>query len=162
MKLIKSFKLSYFIILFLILYALIWILDPSKAKGIFWGSIGVIDQLLVLLNHPETTSPVSKSSNTQQQLQTFLTQPNSQLLELRDGFYNKPAGYYITVDDQNQCKPNFSQEFEGVWETPARILCPQVAALLNSEDVPYIDIESGCKDNRLDATRRGWSCENVP
>ncbi len=164
MKLLRSFKLRHFIIIFIILYVLLWLLDPGKAKGIFLGAVSVIDNLVMYTFHSSTSTPPTTQAETikeNDKLRAFLTKPNEALLKIRNGFYKEPAGYYIKVDQQGHCYAKTTEEFQGKWETPAKILCPQVATILTGTipELPHIRINSGCQENASDAHRRGWSCE---
>ena len=75
------------------------------------------------------------TSSQTHELQTFLSSYNEDLAEARGGFYDKHPGYYIEVNtDRGTCQARYDKNIEGRWETPARILCPQVKVLLGKEN----------------------------
>jgi hypothetical protein len=135
MKLLTHFQWKYLIFAFVLLYALLWLLDPVKARRVLWEAISVIDSLITQLFYPSSSStlqfdPILFTTH-KPELRTFLAQPNAKLLKIKNGFYNQPAGYYIQIDEQGHCRAKTATEFEGRWETPAKILCPQVAIILS-------------------------------
>ena len=156
-KYLKSLKLSAILILIAILYVIFWYLEADQATGLLGHLSRQGNQWLMwLLALDESTLEVQSASSP---LQAFLAQPNPELLQLRHGFYDKPAGYYIRVDQQGHCRAKYSKEYQGLWITPAKILCPQVQALYGESLNPLtIPISSGCEQDRLDARRRGWAC----
>jgi hypothetical protein len=154
MKLLTHFQWKHLIFTFVMLYALLWLLDPNKAKRVFGGAISVINSLITQLFDPSSSStstlrfdPILVTAD-RQELRVFLTQPNEELLKIRNGFYNQPAGYYIQIDEQGHCRAKTATEFEGRWETPAKILCPQVALILaeTKNDSHSIQRPDNCKD----------------
>jgi len=152
MKLLTHFQWKHLIFTLVVLYVLLWLLDPVKARRVLWGAISVINSLITQLFHPSSSStlrfdPILFTAN-RQELHVFLTQPNEELLKIRNGFYNQPANYYIQIDEQGHCRAKTATEFDGRWETPAKILCPQVAlissgAMNDSHTVQPLD---KCKD----------------
>ena len=49
MKLLKNFQWKYLVIAVILLYALLWLLDPDKAQRILWGVVSVMDGLMTQL-----------------------------------------------------------------------------------------------------------------
>jgi uncharacterized membrane protein YfhO len=49
MKLLKNFQWKYLVIAVILLYALLWLLDPDKAQRILWGVVSVMDGLMTSL-----------------------------------------------------------------------------------------------------------------
>jgi hypothetical protein len=159
MKLLTYFQWRHLIFAFVILYALLWLLDPNKAKRVFGGVISVIDSLITQSFYSSGSStlrfdPIPFTTD-RQELREFLTQPNKELLKIRNGFYNQPAGYYIQIDEQGHCRAKTATEFEGRWETPAKILCPQVALMLSGviNDSHSRERPDDCK-NQVDCEER--------
>ena len=153
MKLLTNSQWKYLIFAVILLYVLLWLLDPGKARRVLWGAISVIDSLITQLFHPSSSAtsqfyPTLLTTD-KQALRIFLAQPNTELLKIRNGFYNQPAGYYVQIDEQGYCYAKTAVEFDGQWETPAKILCPQVAALLSGtmNDSYSIPQPEECQDN---------------
>jgi hypothetical protein len=152
MKLLTHFQWKHLIFTIIMLYGLLWLLDPNKAKRVFGGAISVINSLITQLFDPSNSTtlrfdPILVTAD-RQELRVFLTQPNEELLKIRNGFYNQPAGYYIQIDEQGYCRAKTATEFEGRWETPAKILCLQVALILSGakNDSHPVQRTSKCKD----------------
>ena len=153
MKLLTNFQWKYLIVAVILLYALLWLLDPGKAKRILGGAVSVMDSLITQLFYLSSSStlqfdPILFTTN-KPALHIFLAQPNAELLKIRDGFYNQPAGYYIQIDEQGHCHAQTATEFDGQWETPAKILCPQVATILSRaiNDSHPLQPSAECQNN---------------
>jgi len=163
---LKSLKLRDILILIVLLYIIFWYLEDQKATGLLGHLAHQGNQWmmwLLALDSPTSTVMVQQTSDIpRSHVQTFLLQPNLALLQLRNGFYDKPAGHYIRVDQQGHCRAKYSKKYQGYWLTPAEVLCPQVQALLAGQSLEplTIPIDSGCERDQSDANRRGWACDS--
>jgi len=146
---VKFIKLRLLLVIIISCYFLLWLLDANKAGGIFWNILGLgndttewvvslkpeLSRRLLRTGNQETTlsSKPNRVEVNAEVLTDFLAKSNNELRQLRKGFYNKPAGYYIQINsNQGTCQARYSTEFHGYWETPAKILCPQIKQLLTA------------------------------
>lgn len=160
MEYLKLIRLKDLMVILVLLYVILWFLDSNQARKIFLETVNtgkevgawtlkVASHILRNLYVRLQTGPTSSSSSLNSpppfsnfplpsakttDLQIFLSSSNEELSELRGGFYNKHPGYYIEVNsDKGTCQARYSKEIEGRWETPAKVLCPQVKILLGRE-----------------------------
>jgi len=121
---LKQLEIRGIFLIIVTLYTWLWLLDGKQAGGIFREVIATgtyVKNSIIRFKILKNINPRSQPSS----LQTFLSTPNPKLLKIRNGFYHQPAGYYIEIDSDT-CKARYSEEFQGRWETPAKILCPQI------------------------------------
>jgi hypothetical protein len=121
-----------------VLYVTLWVIDIYKAKEVLGGVVGIGDSIvqnILLIKNKISPKPVGKVPAPT--LAQFLATPNQELLKMRNGLYNQPAGYYIEVNsDKGTCIAKYSKEHGGKWTTPAKILCPQIKVLGSKGSVP--------------------------
>ena len=56
MKLLTNIQWKYLLLAVILLYTLLWLLDPGKAKRILWGAVSVMDSLMTQLFSPSSPS----------------------------------------------------------------------------------------------------------
>lgn len=125
-----------------VLYITLWLIDIHKAKEVLGGVVGIgesiVQNILLIKNKispkPAGNTPAKATPST---LPQFLATPNKELLKMRNGLYNRPAGYYIEVNsDKGTCTAKYSKEYGGRWATPAKILCPQIKEFWSKGSTP--------------------------
>lgn len=121
-----------------VLYVTLWVIDIHKAKEVLGGVVGIGDSIvqnILLIKNKFLPKPAAKA--TPSTLPQFLATPNKELLKMRNGLYNQPAGYYIEVNsDKGTCTAKYSKEHGGKWTTPAKILCPQIKEFWSKGSTP--------------------------
>ena len=172
-----SLKLTHIFLTLAILYGILWILDDEKAGAVSWQVVSMGESLvrgvsllkakLKSVMFPAdslfTTTPTKMTLQIQYPLQNFLDTPNQELLSIRHGFYNKKASYYIQVNPEKKtCTAKYSKEFGGKWVLPAKILCPQVEAILRKETKKIPVPSKKCVLTTEDLKQLGWTCKKIP